>query len=125
MTKKTKNQLKFRVWHTMERRWLKEDEFKINANGEIATYGLYVHASKLIVEQWVGLEDKKKVDIYEGDIIKVDREKRVGEVIRNPENGCFMIRNGIWNYAMYAYATTMKNAIVIGNIHEHKLPSFK
>ena len=72
-------EIKFRVWDKEYKDWLADDTFAISNEGELLTYrqggimGGWITESNqenFITQQFTGLKDINKKDIYEGDIIK-------------------------------------------------------
>jgi hypothetical protein len=61
--------IKFKCWFEREKRWLKDEEFKIAPDGHVVTYGIYTNQEGLKLVISTGLEDKQGKEIYEGDIL--------------------------------------------------------
>jgi len=59
----------FRVWLKRESRWLKNDEFKINPDGSVSTYGIFVNKEGLVRRDFIGFCYRSGEQIFEGDIV--------------------------------------------------------
>lgn len=138
-------EIKFRAWDKENKRWMtpsiedgEESEVRLNLwgdtlfrlpwyeqeHGRIATVN---GNSSFELFQFIGLEDKYRVEIYEGDIIKwghlrkesEEKPHRIAEVKINPDIQ-FHSQVGVFHYGSFAYKdSTDKDIEIIGNIREN------
>jgi len=123
----------FRAWHTKLNRYLKDDEFFIDANGKVCTDSFRgsnyeetfdtsdFDSGYIILEQDTGLKDKNGKKIHEGDIIQchlspISSTIFTGVVEFRP--GCIMFKN-FADSGAYAFNSLGAIEAVIGNIHEN------
>ena len=113
--------LKFRVWDEKYNEWeTKSDITFLYPSTEIKKQGR-------VLQQFTGLLDKNKDEIYEGDIVKFDisgvphgpeREVgEIGEVWFDEEFGCWSFGKKACGYSLFD-RLDKKSLEVIGNIFE-------
>lgn len=119
-------EIKFRAWFKREKRWLRNDEYKITSDGKASTFGVFPSSIDIILMQFTGLHDKNKKEIYEND--------RVSGVDINPEYGEYYFKGIIqWDDEKCAFSIKEENGKtrymnefitieVIGNIYENPEP---
>jgi len=132
-----KREIKFRVWCNYHKDWEKHDVF-ITLDGRIlhdtnmADYG-----KDHIVEQFTGLLDKNKKEIYEGDIIECEYHGNLPStrdlkhltwkgIVEYGSDASFHVfrKTNLEDQAGSTYAvrvggSAIKRYEVIGNIHEN------
>lgn len=109
------NQIKFRAWDTLEKRWVRgkqpeNDELFLEETTP-KTYEVTEWSCDLIL--WTGLQDKNGVDIYANDIVCWDnlRGGVVAPVVFEHNYGWHP--QGLYNQ------NWCENSVVVGNIYEN------
>lgn len=117
--------IKFRVWHNQLKKFLPSDEWCLDLNGKL----IFVESeydSKVIlkavntklytVQQFTGLIDKNKKEIYEGDILK---EVNSNNWIKLANLYVIYLSN-VAGFFPFTSGYNSKNFEIIGNIFENK-----
>jgi len=119
---------KFRVWNNTSREFIDNEYLYIRLDGIsvfISTVGEEITiVDDVLVEQYVGLEDKNEKEIYEGDILKYDYPTDEQVSLQNSKE-CQNIK--LVSYEQNEYFSGWPLVIigqggpceVIGNIHEN------
>jgi uncharacterized phage protein (TIGR01671 family) len=122
-------QFKFRAWSKQLSRWLTKDEWHFDFDGNIHFIDLcpesterpvapHIIKKQFVIQQFTGILDRNKKEIYEGDIVKDSssyystQRLNVVEWITT-ENG----QRG-WD-GFYGYPGEQSNREIIGNIFEN------
>ena len=130
--------IKFRIWNPKEKimyyqpfeldfikdghielnKWLKSDMYstKIGCTGKKCMLGV-----SLVLMQYVGIKDKNKKEIYEGDIIQDNSKKNkyLAEIVYQAEHMRFVVKGKTSFISMLMMANITKYKVV-GNIYENK-----
>jgi len=119
------NIIKFRAWGEKKYRFY-EGIFNKRPYIERSTFPQYESCPeyiKLDIEQFTGLYDKEGVDIFEGDLIKLDSWEGIQQIKFIEGAFCLAFYGGEHDGEFagdihYIHHANISQATVIGNIHE-------
>lgn len=119
--------IKFRCWDTENKEMLdvQELDYADSYNGQpmirTTMYNDYFDTEEMILMQYTGLKDKNGKEIYEGDIVLIDKENQIkGQVKYSEQYASFIIvdTNSIADEA--ENLSCYSEIEVIGNIYENQ-----
>lgn len=116
-------EIKFRAWHKLEKAMLQVgDDYGSKHSLDCVVY--FMQGQPVELMQFIGLHDKNKKDIYEGDIITLDDSdigggKVTGEVMFNDDQCLSNLEWGLWLSNGYRSTDFLGTLEVIGNIYEN------
>ncbi len=112
-------EIKFRAWDKLEKRYGGEAYISVMANGSFSC------SDNLIIEQYTGLKDVNRKEIYEGDIIRYYQPyaKRTDRRVVKWDHtlacfGCYIGIDDKW--CDESDWLKIEDVEIIGNIHENK-----
>ena len=113
---------KFRAWDTRdEGKMISWEQIKHNAHRQLfGGYFELFNRQELIPMQYTGFKDKNRVEIYEGDRIRYNREEYV--IRWDDDRGCYLYERPVWSKDQHGWQLTCDIAWeseVIGNIYEN------
>jgi len=79
----------------------------------------FIATNDFIIEQFTGVTDKNKANIFVGDVVLVNGTKRVGKYVTSVvfKDGCYMLKE---NKTYLLDSKCLIAATVIGNIHDNE-----
>lgn len=118
-------EIKFRAWdkgaYSNKMIYDIQNEFEERINLGMDSFGHYLNKDSFEVMQYTGLKDCKGKEIYEGDILQVDK-KYSGDfqpIITVFHNGCFKGQAYHKLTEPFILNTPITTSEVIGNIYEN------
>lgn len=130
-------EIKFRVWDTMEKRYIYPDKgyqahFVLTLKGKFYNLQNGSGGDEYIVQQYTGHKDANGKEIYEGDFLRLHRvllsqteKELIGGVLNNGTDFClkrFVTYYSKPRYELFPLTSELFNnrVEVIGNIFENK-----
>lgn len=109
---------KFRVYDTVEKRYVTDERYWfIKPNGELmyrTFFNNILHDENCIYEMYIGIVDKNKQDIYEGDVLQCDSWEFDGTPIERTIAVTDMYNTEIMGFLDYG----CENIEIIKTIHD-------
>lgn len=114
-------EIKYRVYDKKEKCY-SDKAFSIDQLGICYVhedgYWEEIDEERYIVEQYTGLKDKNRKEIYVGDIVSEHNGDIIGEIIQKPSGEYCIAWIGIYGGSSVLY-DELSMCEVIGNIHEN------
>lgn len=112
--------IKFKAWDKKEKKMYVFDLYEYMSNNELAQEDMVTYNGRMNgLMQFTGMYDSKGVEIYEGDLVKIDGwSEPIQEVLFNRGGFCTRIP-GEAEQGFYHDIKYTENSEVIGNIYEN------
>lgn len=130
-------EIKFRAWSTKENTWFADTDWSIMLDGTLLDkYQSDFGSENVVLMQYTGVKDKNGVEIYEGDIVKVQQHTHLSipdfeilegnyKVLFNMGSYGMIIQNYCyWDLCSFGYEVFLNHGRIdkvkiIGNIYEN------
>jgi uncharacterized phage protein (TIGR01671 family) len=126
-------EIKFRAWDREDKKYIFDNvqfscsclDLSCDGYRDFIGWG-EPEAERFDMEQFTGLHDKNGIEIYEGDVVSIEKHYYEGEWIPKMEgtivfeDGCFQIQNE--NHYLNKMNIIIWGIFVIGNIHDEDTP---
>lgn len=110
--------LKFRAWDIQKKEYIYSNYFEnLDSSRQLQWFFNFIKDKDVVIEQFIGMLDNSKKELFVGDICDLDI-RRIRGVVRL-KWGCFGLKDIKSSSVFTGFDTDFSCVKIIGNIHEN------